>query len=478
MWRKYQLLLITLSTTIVVLLTANPASAQYIGSAAGAATKTAPGTTPGTPSTPAPLVTDALFKDSCWNYHFQFTGILQGHPPIHAPYRGTNSLAADYEQAYSVTSTLFLGRKLWKGAAIYFNPEMAGGAGVSKTVGIAGFPNGETFRIGDPAPTVYVARIFLRQHIFLDKEHFEDIPDDDNQIKERVSTSRITLTAGKFSLGDFFDDNNVSHDPRADFMNWAFMNNGSYDYAANTRGYTYGFTAELIKPKWTLRFATALEPTFANGPDLDRHYSRANSENLEFEKRFSIRGHKGTARLMAFYNVNKAPDYNQAVRSKLNGTDTTMDAIYGKTYGSRKFGFGLSADQELSPTVSAFMRTGWNDGKNATWAFAEIDNELSGGIRITGQNWKRAADNIGIAVITNGISAEHRNFLNNGGYGFMIGDGKLPNYGRENIAELFYQCKIFTNLWATADYQFVLHPAYNKDRGPVHLLAARIHIEF
>ena len=423
------------------------------------------------------LLSDALLKDSGWNYHFQFTGILQGHPPIHSPYSGQNSLNSDYEQAYSVTSTLYFGRKLWKGAAIYFNPEMAGGSGISKTLGIAAFPNGETFRIGDPAPTVYVGRIFLRQHIFLDKDHFEDLTDDVNQVKERVSTSRITLSAGKFSMGDFFDNNNVSHDPRSDFMNWAFMNNGAYDYAANTRGYTYGFTIEYVKPGWTLRAATALEPTYSNGPDLDWHYTKTNSENLEFEKRYSWHGHKGTVRLLSYLNVNKAPNYNQAVEEKLNGTDTSMDAIYGTKYGSTKIGFGFNADQELSKTVSAFTRLGWNDGRNATWAFAEIDNTLSGGIRITGQNWHREADNIGIAVLSDGISSAHRNFLNNGGYGFMIGDGKLPNYGREDIVEIFYESKIFNNLWATADYQFVDHPAYNKDRGPVQVFALRIHLE-
>jgi high affinity Mn2+ porin len=174
--------------------------------------------------------------------------------------------------------------------------------------------------------------------------------------------------------------------------------------------------------------------------------------------------------------VNKAPNYDDAVAKKLNGTDTTMDALYGTKYGSKKFGFGLNADQELSNIVSAFMRVGWNDGKTATWAFAEIDNTVSGGIRITGQGWHRTADNIGIALLSNGLSSGHRNFLNNGGYGFMIGDGRL-NYGRENIAELFYESKIFNNLWATADYQFVDHPAYNKDRGPVHVFALRIHIE-
>ena len=168
------------------------------------------------------------------------------------------------------------------------------------------------FASGDPTPAIYIARLFLRQHIFLDKDHFEDI-DGANQVKERVSTTRITLTAGKFSIGDFFDDNGVSHDPRTDFMNWAFMNNGAYDYAANTRGYTYGLTAEYVRPGWTLRLATALEPTYANGPKLDGHYTKTNSENLEWEKKLDMHGRKGVLRLLAYYNVNKAPDYDQAV---------------------------------------------------------------------------------------------------------------------------------------------------------------------
>ncbi|HTI08326.1 MAG TPA: carbohydrate porin [Puia sp.] len=428
-------------------------------------------------ASPAPQ-NDALLKDSGWNYHLQFTGIIQAHPTFNAPYSGQNSLSSKGERAYSVTTTLYLGRKLWQGAALYFNPEMAGGKGIGSTLGIAGFPNGETFRIGNPEPTVYVARIFLRQHISLDKDHYEEIGDDVNQVKERVSTSRITLTAGKFSIGDFFDNSNVSHDPRSDFMNWALMNNGAYDYAANTRGYTYGVTAEYVRPGWTLRFATALEPTYANGPELDWHYTHTSSENLEFEKRYSLHGHKGTLRLLGFYNVNKAPNYNDVVTAKLNGTDTSLDVLYGKKYGSKKIGLGINGEQELSAAVNAFLRLGWNDGKTASWAFAEIDNTVSGGIRITGQSWKRAADNIGIALLSNGISSGHRNFLNHGGYGFMIGDGQLPHYGREDIAEVFYQSKLFSNLWATLDYQFVEHPAYNKDRGPVHVFAARLHLEF
>ena len=420
----------------------------------------------------------ALLKDSGWGYHLQFTGIIQWHPSFSSPYAGQNSMSAKQERAYSVTTTAFLGRKLWQGAALYFNPEMAGGKGVGSTLGIAGFPNGETFRIGNPEPTVYVARIFFRQHFNLDKQHFEYLADDANQVGERVSTSRLTISAGKFSVGDFFDNNGVSHDPRMDFMNWALMSNGAYDYAANTRGYTYGIVAELVKPGWTLRLGSTLEPTEANGPELDWHYNRTNSENLEFEKRYAIKGRKGVARFLAYYNVNKGPKYRDAINDKLNGTDTSLDVLIGKAYGNKKPGLGLNAEQELTASTSAFLRLGWNNGKNATWAFTEIDNSISGGLRIYGQGWKRSADNIGIALLSNGISKDHRDFLAIGGYGFLLGDGKLPNYGRENIAEVFYELKLFTNLWMTFDYQLVSHPAYNKDRGPINLFAGRVHIEF
>jgi high affinity Mn2+ porin len=421
---------------------------------------------------------DALFTDSGWSTHFQFTGVVQGHPNFSAPYSGQNSLQPLHEQAFSTTVTLFIGRKLWRGASIYFNPEMAGGKGMSSTLGIAGFPNGETFRIGDPAPTVYLGRLFFRQHIALGKSHYENVTDDVNQVIETIPASRLTLNIGKFCMADFFDNNSVSHDPRSDFMNWGLMSNGAYDYAANTRGYTLGFVVEWVNPGWALRFGTALMPVYANGPELDFHYSKTNSETLELEKNYSIHERKGTVRILGYYNRSKAPNYDQVVQEKINGTDTSLDVIYGKKYGGQKFGFEINAEQELGGSIHAFVRLGWNDGKTATWAFAEIDNTITGGIRIYGQRWKRPADNIGIAVLSNGISSGHRDFLNAGGYGFMIGDGKLPNYTRENIIEVFYQIKIFRSVWANLDYQFVEHPAYNGDRGSVHVFAARAHIEF
>ena len=421
---------------------------------------------------------DALLKDSAWNFHFQFTGIIQYNPVFHSPYTGQNSFLPEAARAYSVTTTAYFGRRLWSGGSIYFNPEMAGGQGLSSTLGIAGFPNGETFRIGADQTVVYVARFFVRQQVSLDKSHFDTLDDGVNQIREIVSRKRLTFNFGKFGMADFFDQNAVSHDPRTDFMNWSLMNNGAYDYAANTRGYTVGLIAEYYTPGWVLRAGTALMPTYANGPTLNFDWLKSNSETFEIEKDYSISGLSGAARLLLYYNTSKAPAYQTVINEDLNGTDTTLDVIYGTAYGGKKYGMGISVNQSLSKRLEGFFRLGWNDGKTATWAFAEIDNSGSLGFRYYGIGKGRMADNIGLAFVSNGISSGHREFLNIGGYGFMIGDGKLPNYVRENIVEIFYQVKLFEQLFASLDYQFVSHPAYNHDRGPVSLLAARVHIQF
>lgn len=421
---------------------------------------------------------DALLKDSAWNFHFQFTGIIQYNPEFHSPYIGQNSFLPKSDPAFSVTTTAYLGRKLWTGGSIYFNPEMAGGQGLSSTLGIAGFPNGETFRIGADQTVVYVARLFIRQQVTLDKEHYDTLEDGVNQIREIVSRKRLTFNLGKFGIADFFDQNAVSHDPRSDFMNWSLMNNGAYDYAANTRGYTGGLIVEYYTPGWVLRAGTALMPTYANGPTLNFNWLKTNSETFEVQRNYNWRGLPGAARLLFYYNTSQAPAYQTVIDEDLNGTDTSLDVIHGTQYGGIKYGAGLSMNQSISDRLEGFLRLGWNDGKTATWAFAEIDNTMSLGLRYFGIGKGRMADNIGLAFVSNGISSGHRDFLSIGGYGFMIGDSKLPNYTRENIVELFYQVKLFDQLFASLDYQFVSHPAYNLDRGPVSLFAARVHIQF
>ncbi|MEO6522545.1 MAG: carbohydrate porin [Mucilaginibacter sp.] len=412
-----------------------------------------------------------------WSTHFQMTVIDQSHPSFKAPYSGDNSLNKDAEEALSLTTTLYIGRKLWKGGAVYFNPEVSGGSGVSSARGIAGFSNGETFRIGNPSPALYMGRLFLRQYIPLSKDA-ELVESDMNQLKEYVPKKRIVITAGKFALSDIFDANSYSHDPRSQFLNWSLMGNGAWDYPANTRGYTDGVVVEYITPEWEVRAAGTLVGTYANGPDFDYHFWDAHSATVEFTKNMVFNNHKGKVNLLLFRNVTKAPVYRDVINAYLNHTDVSLDVINGKTYGNVKYGIGVNAEQELNKSLGAFFRASWNDGKTATWAFTEIDRSISLGFSYKGDGWKRPDDVFGVAGVVNGISKDHRDFLAVGGYGFIIGDGKLPNYSTEQIAEVFYNAKLNKNLYLSGDYQFVNNPAYNSDRGPASVFSIRAHVEF
>lgn len=422
---------------------------------------------------------DSLEK---WSLHFQFTDIVQGNTAFNAKYSGINSLHKAPESDMSITSTLYLGRKLWKNAAFFVNPEIAGGRGISSVLGLAGAPNGETFRVGSVAPALYLARCFFEQHIALRKSKTEHREGEENQIAANVPTSRITISVGKFSLADFFDDNAYSHDPRSEFMNWSLMDNGAWDYPANTRGYTWGAVIELIEPGYAIRIASSMVPKNANGPNFDLNVDRANGNTAEFEKKFTIKNHPGNLRILGFANFSSAASYTTAIEQMKNGDSSLIGVISGQKpgvqYGAVKYGGGISFNQELTKNIGIFARASWNDGHTCTWAFTPIDRSVSAGIRISGDIIKRPFDNFGLAFVANGASVQHRNYLNAGGYDFMLGDGKLPNYGLEGILEAFYKVRLVKWLWMTADYQFVMNPAYNKDRGPVNILGIRTHVEF
>jgi high affinity Mn2+ porin len=404
---------------------------------------------------------------------------MQGHPTFNAPYTGDNSLSNEKENAFSVTSTLFLGRKLWKGASFYFNPEVAGGKGIGSALGIAGFTNGECFRIGDPSPALYIARSFLRQHIAIGESHHYSAEAYVNQLEgEQIPASRITITAGRFSITDIYDCNSYSHDPRTQFMNWGLMINGAWDYPANTRGYTYGIVLELIKPTWAVRVSETMVPEKANGSVMDQNISKARGETIELEKDFKIKGHPGAIRVLAFRNLSRAGNYENAIDQYKARTDTTLNVNTLMMYGGQKYGFAINAEQELTNDIGVFGRASWNDGKTATWVFTEIDQSASIGFNIKGTKWKRPNDIIGLAGLINGISDHHWNFLNYGGYGFIIGDGKLPHYDTETIGEIYYSLQINKSLRLSVDYQYVQNPAYNRDRGPVNVWGIRGHVEF
>ena len=420
-----------------------------------------------------------IIKDTAaqknWNLHIQATVIPQYHFNFTAKYTGNNSLQTSEGAKVSLTNTYYIGRRLWRNAAFYFNAEIAGGEGLSQATGIAGFSNGETFRIGTSELKLYVARAYLEQKFPL-SDVKETIEDDKNQLRAQAATSYIAVRAGKFSVADFFDDNSYSHDPRTDFMNWSLMSAGAWDYPANTRGYTNGLVVEFKNPLWAIRTALIQVPEFANGQTLDTKIDKAFGTVLEGEKQFHIQSsEKLIVRLGGFYNKARMGNYDEAIKQGMIQL-TAPDVVATRKYSRGKTGFYINIEDQHE-AGGGFFRYSYNDGKNETWAFTEIDRSLSIGFVLNGLVWHRDNDKLGLAYSANGISAPHRNYLKNGGYGFIIGDGDL-NYGKENIIELFYSFNITKlHLFISPDYQYIVHPAYNKDRGPVHVVALRMHFE-
>jgi high affinity Mn2+ porin len=408
-----------------------------------------------------------------FSLHFQQTVITQYKPAFGAPYGGQNSLSPNSETQSSITSTLYGAARLWPGATAVFNPELSGGSGLSKTEGIAGFPNGETFRVNSVAPAIYIARLYLNQTFQWGKEK-DTLADDVNQIGGLRSKRYLSFTVGKFGMADFFDDNSFSHDPRSQFMNWSLMDNGAWDYPANTRGYVMGLVSELGQPTWTLRFAFTMSVTQANSSTWDAKIGKANTQTLEFEKRYVLSGQPGTVRLMTFLNNGKMGSYREALQ--LDPVAPVVDTT--QRYGRHKYGFGINAEQYLTKDFGVFAKLSWNDGHTQTWYFTEIDRSISFGGELKGTSWGRKDDVLALAFVGNGLSHAHRDYLAAGGYGFIIGDGRL-NYSPEMITELYYKINAYQKkLWLSPDYQFILHPAYNIDRGPVHVLGIRAHVEF
>jgi high affinity Mn2+ porin len=418
-----------------------------------------------------------------WTLHMQVSTVYQAHNAFSVPYAGPKSLSNQADNALSLTHTIFLGRKLWRGATFYFNPELTGGKGLSGATGIAGFPNGEIYRVGNPTPTPFVARAFLQQVIPLKNTGYETTESDINQLGGKKPTSKIVIQLGKLCIADFFDANNYNHDARSQFLNWSLMAHGAWDFPADTRGYTWGGVIELIKPDWSIRIASVAVPKIANGLPMEYSISPgklANSEAFEYERKWNIKNHPGAIRGTLYMTYCRAPKYKDATAQLAREDSTLMKIISGQvestTYGGMKYGMGLNAEQEVMKGVGAFARVNWNDGQYATWAFTEIDRSAQLGITIKRSYWKRPNDQLGIAGVVNGLSQDHIDYLKAGGIGIIIGDGHL-NYGNEYIMETFYRIQISSNLFVSPDYQLVLNPAYNKDRrGPVSIPGIRIHV--
>lgn len=404
--------------------------------------------------------------------HAQATIVNQYKPGFSAKYSGPNSLVPQEEDQTSVTSTLYLGARLWRGASLYLNPELAGGVGLSQASGVGANTNGEIFRVGDPAPQLYLARLFFRQVVALGGDSTWQ-PGDQNQLAGRMPANYLAFTLGKVGMNDYFDDNRFSHDPRTQFLDWALMDYGAWDYPANVRGYTPSFIAEWITPRHELRCALSMVATTANGNIMNTDIANANSSTLEYTRRHKLRGLDGAIRILGFYTSTDMGNYRESLALSPTAPDITATRMYGHT----KYGFGISGEQYITPNLGCFFRASWNDGNNETWAFTEIDHNLSGGISLAGTKWKRPKDTVGAAYIISGLSKPHRDYLQAGGLGFVLGDGNL-DYGHEQVLGTYYSAAIAEHIFLSGYYQFLLNPGYNKDRqGPVHVFSVRLHIE-
>jgi high affinity Mn2+ porin len=406
--------------------------------------------------------------------HAQGTIVSQGNWKFRSPYEGPHSLLPILNYRTTETATIYLDAKLWEGADVVFNPEVSGGTGLSHTLGVAGFPNGEATRIGNIEPTPYVARLFLRQTIGLGGGQ-EDVEDAPNQLPGKRDIDRISFRIGKMAATDIFDENAYSHDPRTQFLNWSLMYNGAWDYPANTRGYTYGATVDLNTKDWAWRYGVFGQPTVAQGEEIDPRFLQANGNVTEFEYRYDVDGRPGKVRALAFLNFAHMGSYRDSLVLAA-ATGTTPDITATRTYRS-KYGFGLNLEQELDDDLGAFARLGWDNGQSEAWAFTEIDRTISAGLLWKGTSWSRPQDLFGIAAVVNGLSDAHRDYLAAGGIGFQIGDGAL-RYGLEEIVEAFYSVYVRKGIVISFDVQGVNHPAYNRDRGPAAIAGIRAHFEY
>jgi high affinity Mn2+ porin len=412
--------------------------------------------------------------------------IFQAHGPFHSPYEGTNSLLSRGEYKTSLLGTLYLGAQVVRNPKFnldaIFDLESSGGRGDSEALGLAGFTNLDVVRNPNLGPVPYIAQVQLHQTIGFSNTMVE-AERTPFSLATQVPERRLEFHVGKMGLPDFFDINSIGTDSHLQFMNWTVDNNGAWDYAADTRGYTCGIVTEYVDRSWTARYGLALMPTVANGIDLDWDLHRASGQNMEVELRRSLLGklvspdRKGTVRVLSYVNHAHMGLYRDAIDAYLAGVDKTPDIKLHEKFGAVKYGFGFNAEQELTDNLRVFTRLGWNEGQHESFAYTEVDQTMEFGGDYSGRAWSRPNDKLGLTFVSNAIKRDHQEYLKLGGLGFLLGDGKL-NYAREDILESYYNVHTWRGVYYALDLQYIDHPGYNQDRGPVLFESVRMHVDF
>lgn len=404
--------------------------------------------------------------------HGQATLTWQYALPFHAPYSGTNSLTPNHGRE-TFDTTFYLGAKLWDGAELWINPEIDQGFGLSGTFGVAAFPSGESYKVGSNYPYARLPRYFLRQTIDLGGE-VQTVQGGPNQFAGKQSAERVVLTAGKFAVGDIFDVNKYAHDPRVDFLNWGLADVATFDYAADAWAFTYGAAAEWYTGAWTVRAGVFDLPVTPNSTDLDPSFGQFQLIG-EIEHRHELGGQPGKLLLTGFLNRARLGNFADAVRLA-QASGMVPNIADARRYTS-KTGVSASLEQQLTPDVGLFGRAGFSSPNLEANAFTDSDRTVSAGVSVSGRLWGRDDDTFGLAGLINHISASRIAYLDAGGLTAIVGDGRLPNPGDEQVIEAYYSLPLYS--WRlTADYQFIAHPAFNRDRGPVSIVATRLRTQF
>jgi high affinity Mn2+ porin len=416
------------------------------------------------------------FKDTRFWLSGQANFIFQTHPDFRALYSGPHSLSPRYEKATSRLMTLYTGARLGNSTELLVDIEEAGGAALTTGLGLAGNTDLDIVRNPLLSKAPYLGRGMIHKVFALSQDKVEN-PRNPFSLFEELPRRRLELRFGKFSMPDFFDVNSVASDTHFQFLNWTLDNNGAWDYAADTRGYTVGVTADYEDRNWGFRFAEALMPKVANGIDLVWKPWQAHAENFEYELRHGVIPHKaGAVRLLAYTNYANMGVYRDQVMTAA-AEHTTPDITAHPWRITSKYGFGINLEQNLTHYLTAFARFGWDNGKTESFAYTEVDQTFAEGVGANGAWWHRRQDRAGLAFVSNAIKKDHQNYLAGGGLGFLLGDGKL-NYGRENIVESYYTVHVWRGIYLAPGLQHINNPGYNRDRGPVIVPSFRAHVEF
>ena len=403
--------------------------------------------------------------------------IFQTHPPFHAPYSGANSLSPNYEKALSRVLTFYTGVRLSDSTELLLDIEEAGGSALSTGLGLAGDTNLDIVRNPSLSKAPYIARAMIHKVFGFSEDKVQNERSALSLFPE-LPRRRLEVRLGKFSMVDFFDQNSVATDTHLQFTNWTVDNNGAYDYAADTRGYTVGAIADYEDRNWGFRFAEAFMPKVANGSDLVYRPWQVHSENWEYELRRGFLPRKpGVVRLLAYANYANMGTYRDAILQYDEHLVARPEITNHPWHITRKYGFGTNFEQHFTPNLAAFGRFGWDNGKTESFAYTEVDQTFAGGLGAYGPMWHRAHDRAGIAFVSNAICKYHQEYLANGGLGFLLGDDRL-NYGRENILESYYTAHVWRGIYVAPGLQHISNPGYNRDRGPVLVPSFRGHVEF